>query len=554
MSNVSNFRLRPRLEEMMRRGTALPGWVRRSGYYGLALLFVAAAALLRWELREVLSPVPTLVFYLAWVGAAAFGGLGPGLLATVTSWLCIDLLFDTTPGQIGFTDPGSFARLAILLVGGLIVSLVGEKMRRSRSRERRQAQELAGTNAVLGESEEKYRRIVETATEGIVMADAEARMVFVNDRWSEIFGCSPEEARHVTLFDLIFPEDRAQMAERWESRKRGRKESYEFRFRRKDGSPVWLLVGVAPRLDSEGRFLGTLGMVTDITERKQAEEALRDLTTMLESKVAERTEQLQRRTHQLQKLTLELSETEDRERKRMAEVLHDDLQQVLAAAKFHLGLMRSRTRQDGALQATAGRIDEMLKDAIDKSRSLSHELSPAVLYQSDFRATLHWLADQMQVKHGLIVHIHVHGTVHLQSDVLKGFLYKAAQELLFNVVKHARVREARVRVRQYGPCICLSVSDRGRGFDPQELREAPGFGLLTIRERVELLGGRMKIKSGEGRGSTFYLVVPEGETAGTASHQGPDTAPEDRGERALTGRARSDAAGNPPGPRPTADL
>ena len=65
------------------------------------------------------------------------------------------------------------------------------------------------------------------------------------------------------------------MKERWESRKRGRKERYEFRFRRKDGSPVWTLVGVAPRPDSEGRFLGTLVMVTDITQRKQAEDALR---------------------------------------------------------------------------------------------------------------------------------------------------------------------------------------------------------------------------------------------------------------------------------------
>jgi len=880
------------------RGVAsLPGWLRRLGYYGLALLFVAAAAMLRWEMRDILSPTPFLVFYLAWVGAAAFGGLGPGLLATMASWLCVDFLFDTTPGQVGFADPTSIGRLVVLMAGGLSVSLVAERMRRGRLLERRQGRELAelarslerekgilqsvmngaknshlvyldrdfnfvrvnetyartcgytpeemvgknhfalyphaeneaifsrvrdtgvpvevhdkpfvfpdqpergttywdwtltpvkngsghveglvfslfettqrkqaeqalrermkelaclyavsrdmqeelsldelcrravehlvpamqfpeGTVAaielngkrftsenyteglshglhaqirvegeVLGhlrvyyaqerpfsipeeqnlvngvaeafsmwlernraeealrESEEKYRYIVETATEGIVMADAHARMIFINDRWSEIFGYSLEEARHVTLFDLVFPEDRARMAERWESRKRGREESYEFRFRRKDGSAVWTLIGVAPRLDPEGKFLGTLVMVTDITERKQAEEALRrserqfkgtfenaaigiahvaldgrilqlnsrfceiagypcddvlgktceqitfaddwkaeraqiqrlldgevahysiekryvrrdgspvwvnltrsiqrddagtpeyfivlvediserkraeealrELTATLESKVAQRTAEVKHRVRQLQKLTLDMSEAEDRERRRLAEILHDDLQQVLAAAKFHVGLMRHRAKHDASLQATAAQLDHMLKDAIGKSRSLSHELSPAVLHHSDFAETLRWLASQVQAKHGLVVHVYAHGPVRSQSDTIKAFLYRTAQEMLFNVVKHARVNEARMRVRQCGRCICLSVSDRGRGFDPQELRETAGFGLLSIRERIELLGGRMRIKSAKGKGSTFFIVVPDGETAGTDS--GVDT-------------------------------
>ena len=195
----------------------------------------------------------------------------------------------------------------------------------------------------------------------------------------------------------------------------------------------------------------------------------------------------------------------------MAEILHDDLQQILAAAKFHLSLLRNRVKYDPSLQALAAQIDQMLKDAIEKSRSLSHELSPAVLHHGDFAETLGWLAKQMQAKHGLVVHVHANGPGSWQSDALKAFLYKAAQELLFNVVKHARVKEARIRVRRRGPCVCLSVSDRGRGFDPQGLREAAGFGLLSIRERIELLGGRMKIKSAPGKGSTFFIVVPDGQ-------------------------------------------
>jgi CheY-like chemotaxis protein len=83
--------------------------------------------------------------------------------------------------------------------------------------------------------------------------------------------------------------------------------------------------------------------------------------------------------------------------------------------------------------------------------------------------------------------------------------------MLFNVVKHARVKDARIRVRRLGRYICLSVSDHGRGLDLEQLRQTPGFGLLSIHERVELLGGRMKIKSVKDTGSTFFVMVPDGE-------------------------------------------
>ncbi len=301
----------------------------------------------------------------------------------------------------------------------------------------------------------------------------------------------------------------------------------------------WLHATYTPDADDSGRIQGFVVHSVDVTERRQAEDALREthqrlqlqaeelaaaneglrvsqqtlqeLTRTLETKVTQRTAELEYRARQLQKLALELSEAEDRERRRLAEILHDDLQQILAAAKFHLNSVRNRVKYDPSLQATAAQIDHMLKDAIDKSRGLSHELSPAVLHHGDFSETLEWLAGQIRAKHGLLVHVDAADKIDLQSDALKTFLYKAAQELLFNVVKHARASEARIRVRRWGRCICLVISDRGRGFDPQKLGETAGFGLFSIRERVELLGGRMKIKSAEGKGSTFHIVVPNGD-------------------------------------------
>lgn len=218
--------------------------------------------------------------------------------------------------------------------------------------------------------------------------------------------------------------------------------------------------------------------------------------------------ELEQRARQLQKLTLELSQAEDRERKRMADVLHDDLQQVLAAANFQLGLLNDGPRSDEEQRQITEQVRQMLKDAIEKSRSLSHELSPAVLSQSDLDETFEWLARQMQSKHGLTVHVEIRGQVELHSEPLRALLYKAAREMLFNVVKHADVTEARLRLRRVRGQLWLTISDKGKGFDPTSLAEAAGLGLLSIRERVELLGGRMKIRSVEGRGSTLLITVP----------------------------------------------
>jgi len=224
-------------------------------------------------------------------------------------------------------------------------------------------------------------------------------------------------------------------------------------------------------------------------------------------------QELEHRAGQLQRLTLELSQAEDRERKRLAELLHDDLQQVLAAAKFHVGLLDSQAADGPAVHEIAGQVKQMLKEAIDKSRSLSHELSP-VFYQVDLADVFEWLAGQMQSKHGLTVRVEVCGQVDSPSEAMKAFLYNAAHEMLFNVIKHAGVCKATLRLRRMRKQLWLTISDQGQGFDPKTLAKTSGFGLLTIRERVELLGGRMRIKSTRGRGSTFLIAVPD--LAGTA--------------------------------------
>ncbi len=377
----------------------------------------------------------------------------------------------------------------------------------------------------LRESEQRYRRLFEASLAGVYLTKPDGTILDFNEAMMRMLGYDTREEvfQHRSPDFYADPEFRKELI--YLLQRDGIVPAKEAVLRRKDGSVLYAL-GHAVLLRNEQTGEPYIqGVAIDITERKQAEEALRELTRTLESKVAQRTAELRHRARQLQKMTLELSETEDRERRRLAEILHDDLQQELAAARFQVERMRSQARYDASLQATAAQADHLLKDAIAKSRSLSHELSPAVMRHGDFAETLRWLASEMQAKHGLVVHVEADSEVRSELEVIKSLLFRAAQELLFNVVKYAGVREARLRVRQCERCICLSVSDRGRGFDPQTLEETVGFGLMSIRERVELLKGRMKIKSAPGRGSTFFLAVPRSEPVAAPPPAGVEVAP-----------------------------
>ncbi len=254
---------------------------------------------------------------------------------------------------------------------------------------------------------------------------------------------------------------------------------------------------------SPGRFAALL---IDISAQKQAEEALRQLTATLESRVAERTREAESRARQLQALTLQLTEVEEKERRRIGGLLHDELQQVLAGAHYRLVLARQAAGDRAALEPLLRQADELLGQSAEMARSLSHELSPTVLYRSGLPDAVSWLARQMKARHGLTVHLEVAGWTPLREELLQVVLYRAIQELLFNAVKHAGVNTVWVRLRRTGSTVEVEVEDRGKGFDPA--LAARNLGLFGIQERLDSLGGRLAIDSAPGRGSRFTLIVP----------------------------------------------
>jgi len=247
------------------------------------------------------------------------------------------------------------------------------------------------------------------------------------------------------------------------------------------------------------------GLFTDVTERRRIQTELTDKTL-----------EADRRAQQLGELTMELIQAEQRERKRLAGVLHDHLQQLLVAAKFQAeGILGDSAEEPHA--AALGEISCLLSESIQASKRLTMELCPPVLYEAGLGAGLRWLADWMREKHGLEVRLDLEQSAEPKVEEVRILLFESVRELLFNVVKHSQVKQATVAASGAGPdYLQLVVSDNGIGFDPQAVwdsadRSGRGFGLFSIRQRLDLLGGRLEVDSGSGRGSRFTLVLPAGD-------------------------------------------
>ena len=259
--------------------------------------------------------------------------------------------------------------------------------------------------------------------------------------------------------------------------------------------------------------------ISQALQRARSKERLQHLNTelgasnlRLEQRVTERTQELQTRMLQLQALASQLNRAEEQERQRIAQVIHDHLQQLLVAARLSVDTLAIRTR--GTLtEKSLKALTDILSESIQVARSLTAELYPSVLHRDGLAAALKWLAGWYRQQHGLEVKVMVESDSELAQPEIRTMLFRAVRELLFNVVKHAGAGSAEVRLGREDPdTVRIEVSDPGVGFDPEALQHSEpartGFGLFSLRERMELFGGRLDIQSSPGRGSCFILLAP----------------------------------------------
>ena len=359
--------------------------------------------------------------------------------------------------------------------------------------------------AAVRESEARFRTLAETVPDAVFTAAPDGTVDYVNRQHAALTGVASEQVLGTVMWpDLVHPDDRAAAEAAW-AEACEREERFEVRYRLRnvnEGADAycWVIVRARPVFDEDGTLTRWFGTITDVDALARAEEAVRELNATLEDRVEER-------TREVREMAAQLTTAEQAERERIAQVLHDDLQQQLVALSMALELLRRSQSDPDPLFDQA---DEILGSAIDVARTLATELSPAVLASTRIDDLLQWLAFRKEEQHGMRIDVEGGGACEIRSRPVRVLLYQALQELLFNVVKHAGTKRARLRAwEDDDDLVVVQVEDEGDGFVPDEEGTASGgFGLSSVRSRVERVGGWVRVESAPGEGTRVTLAVP----------------------------------------------
>jgi PAS domain S-box-containing protein len=346
----------------------------------------------------------------------------------------------------------------------------------------------------LRESEEKFRVLTATATDAIMMMDEEGRIAYWNKAAKSMFGYEPREVLGKELHPLLAPSRYHAAYKKGFGRfvKTGEGvaigNTLEFIAIKKDGAEFPIEISVSA-LKLKGWH--AVGIVRDVTSRKMAESEL----------IANR--------EKLAAMSMELSMTEERERRNIASDLHDHIAQALAMTKVRLGEVSKQASGDSLEKLESIKIE--MDRIINNTRSLIFDLSPPVLYELGFKEAVEWLAEQVQKEHGIQV-IVMAGTQYAQiGQEIRVILFKAVRELIINVVKHAKATTAEVNISDLEEKIHVQVKDNGVGFDVSKihdyLKEA-SFGILNLKERIKYMGGTVDFSSEPGQGTAVIIRVP----------------------------------------------
>jgi signal transduction histidine kinase len=231
----------------------------------------------------------------------------------------------------------------------------------------------------------------------------------------------------------------------------------------------------------------------------------------IEADAARRSEaEVQSHQQRLQAMASELMMVEERERRRIATVLHDAVVQTLALSKLKLDRLR-RTQQDG-IHERLTEVYDLIDKSITHTRTLTAELSPPVLYELGLPPAIQWLGDRLQSEHGIAFELVAPKEWVRVSEQLRVVLFQAVRELLMNVVKHSKAAHCRVIISRKGASVRIEVEDDGVGAtEPATTNYVKGgFGLFNIRQRLTHLGGSMQVKTEPDGGTTVILTAPVG--------------------------------------------
>ena len=250
---------------------------------------------------------------------------------------------------------------------------------------------------------------------------------------------------------------------------------------------------------------GVCACFYDVSGRVATETSLALASDTLHGQVGDRTQEVR-------DLAAQLTLAEQDERTHLARQLHDGLQQELFALQFaQRSLLAFLPPGNAAAREALAEAETLLKSAIRTTRTVTTDLSPAVLNQESLAAGVRWLAETMGTRHGLAVDVRALSEIDVPREAMRTLLFNLVKELLFNVVKHAGVTAAQVRLEICSNHLELEVADKGNGFDVDQLGTGSGgtgLGLTGVHKRLGLFGGTLNVVSAPGEGTRVTIQVP----------------------------------------------
>jgi len=441
----------------------------------VALLFLSFSVFVTGVARAFPALLYSLVPILLW-SALRFGSAGAGTSASIVALVSI---WGAVHGRGPFaeTDPvNRVLELQVFLyftaVPFMTLAVLVEEGKRQ--------------GAVLRESEERFRLMADSAPILIWMSGSDKLCTFFNRGWLSFTGRSMEQELGSGWTSGVHPEDLKRCLGVYTSAFDSRVDfTMEYRLLRYDGEYRWIVDYGVPRFGSNGAFCGYIGSCVDITERKLSEISLHSLTGRLIN-------------------------AQEEERARIARELHDDISQRMAF--LQIGLEQFEQHSPRILTSTdRERLHSLVEVASEVSTDLhtiSHQLHPAKLDLQGLVPTMASFCREFSEQCELQVTFIHHEVPHQIPKDVSICLFRILQEALRNIVKHTDSSEAKVQLSARGGWIDFSVSDEGAGFNPESVLGKGGLGLISMRERLEFIGGQLAIESQPPYGTRIRVRVP----------------------------------------------
>lgn len=350
--------------------------------------------------------------------------------------------------------------------------------------ERKQAEDA------LWQKNRFIQQVIDTDPNLIYVKDAEGRFVLVNQAMADLHRMTPQELVGRNSAEL-FPNK-----EQFEPYLKMDREVIETRRQVVAINPNWLsgkerwfLSIKTPMVQPDGT-LHVLGIALDVTERKLAEEKLNESYK------------------ELQKLATHLEVVREDEQKRIARELHDEMGSVLAALNINVSLLAKRLPAEMAhLKSDVDSLAKLVDAGIRAMRHTIAELRPSLLDHVGLKFAIERYVEEFQKNTGIECELRLSEDESMLDGKRSAAIFRIIQESLTNVAKHAQANKVNIVLSYWDESLVLTVKDNGKGFDPNA-RKVNSFGLLGIRERASLVGGRAEISSAVGRGTTVRVILP----------------------------------------------